>query len=109
MRLNRAVALWHVAGADRALAEVETLAPSLESYHLFHATRAELLRALGRDAEARQADSRALVLTANPAERALLRERLDAAYALSMRPVATSMTQLPLSRRCRGSSSGRRA
>ncbi len=76
VRLNRAVALWHVAGADLALAEVEALASSLESYHLFHATRAELLRALGRDAEAREADARALDLTANPAERALLQGRL---------------------------------
>jgi RNA polymerase sigma-70 factor (ECF subfamily) len=44
-------------------------------YHLFHATRAELLRTLGRAAEAREADVRAVALTSNPAERALLQER----------------------------------
>jgi len=43
---------------------------------LFHATRAELLRALGRTAEAREADLRASALTANPAERALLQARI---------------------------------
>jgi predicted RNA polymerase sigma factor len=39
-------------------------------------TRAELLRALGRCEEARRANLRALELTANPAERVLLRDRL---------------------------------
>jgi predicted RNA polymerase sigma factor len=42
----------------------------------YHATRAELLRQLGRPAQARLADERALGLTANPAERALLEQRL---------------------------------
>ena len=41
-----------------------------------HATRAEFLRALGRHDEARRADERALGLTGNPAERALLEQRL---------------------------------
>jgi predicted RNA polymerase sigma factor len=39
--------------------------------------RADLLRALGRSAEARAADRRALALTANPAEQALLRRWID--------------------------------
>ena len=43
-------------------------AAPLDRYHLFHATRAELLRALGHPDEARAADQRALALTANPAE-----------------------------------------
>ena len=38
-------------------------------HHLYHATRAELLRALGQQDPARDADRRALGLTANPAER----------------------------------------
>jgi RNA polymerase sigma-70 factor (ECF subfamily) len=76
VRLNRAIALWHVAGPADALAEVDRLAEDLERYHLFHATRAELLRALGRRDEAREADRRALELTDNPAERALLEKRL---------------------------------
>jgi predicted RNA polymerase sigma factor len=48
----------------------------LDRYHLFHATRAELLRALGRSVQARRAEERALGLTANSAERALLEQRL---------------------------------
>ena len=76
VRLNRAIAIWHVRGPSDALDEVEILAPALERYHLYHATRGELLRALGRGDEARAADRRALDLTANPAERALLERRL---------------------------------
>lgn len=76
VRLNRAIALSHIAGAERALADVDALAGLLDRYHLFHATRAELLRELGRQAEAREADRRALELTDNPAERALLERRL---------------------------------
>jgi RNA polymerase sigma-70 factor (ECF subfamily) len=74
--LNRAIALRHVAGPAAALATVDTLGAPLDRYYLFHATRAELLRALGRGAEARDADLRAIALTANPAERSLLRERI---------------------------------
>ncbi|MFG1948780.1 RNA polymerase sigma factor [Nonomuraea sp. NPDC048826] len=74
-RLHRAVALRHVRGPEAALAELAGLA--LERYPLFHATRAELLRELGRKEEARRADERALALTANPAQQALLAERLD--------------------------------
>ena len=76
VRLNRAIALSHVAGPADALLEVDGLEPALRQYHLFHATRAELLRQLGRGKEARAADSRALQLTRNPAERRLLEERL---------------------------------
>ena len=76
VRLNRAIAVSHVAGPERALKEVDALAGDLDRYHLFHATRAELLRELGRNDEARAADRRALALTENPAERALLQERL---------------------------------
>jgi RNA polymerase sigma-70 factor (ECF subfamily) len=76
VRLNRAIALWHVEGPETALADVDALSGELHDYHLFHATRAELLRALGRPADARAADERALELTENPAERALLKQRL---------------------------------
>jgi RNA polymerase sigma factor (sigma-70 family) len=76
VRLNRAIAMWHLEGPAVALAEVETLGGELERYHLFHATRAELLRALGRPDDARAADQRALELTENPGERALLERRL---------------------------------
>jgi RNA polymerase sigma-70 factor (ECF subfamily) len=76
VRLNRAIALWHVEGPAVALAEVDALSADLRGYHLLHATRAELLRALGRTVDARAADERALELTENPAERALLQKRL---------------------------------
>ncbi len=76
VRLNRAVALARVAGPAQALAEVDALAEPLARYHLWHAIRAELLRELGRDGEARQADVLALAGTDNVAERALLTDRL---------------------------------
>jgi len=65
-----------VHGPEVALEEVERLAPELSRYRLAHATRAELLRDLGRHAEARLADEQALALTSNPAERTLLEQRL---------------------------------
>ncbi len=75
--LHRAIALRYVTGPSAALREVDALAGSLDSYHLFHATRAELLRDLGHNDQARAADERALTLTANPAEISLLRQRLN--------------------------------
>jgi RNA polymerase sigma-70 factor (ECF subfamily) len=76
--LNRAIALAEVAGPERALAEVDALAEALGGYHLFHATRAELLRRLDRRADAAAADRTAVALTRNPAEQYLLRRRIDA-------------------------------
>ncbi|GAT69806.1 RNA polymerase subunit sigma-24 [Planomonospora sphaerica] len=75
-RLHRAVALRYATGPEAALAELEQLTGALERYPLFHATRAGLLRDLDRHAEARASDARALELTANPAQQALLEERL---------------------------------
>jgi RNA polymerase sigma-70 factor (ECF subfamily) len=77
VELNRAIARRYQDGARAALADVERLAEALDSYYLLHATRAELLRDLGRESEARAALTRALDLTANPAERALLQKRLS--------------------------------
>jgi RNA polymerase sigma-70 factor (ECF subfamily) len=76
VRLNWAIAFGQVYGAEKALAQVDALADTLTQYYLFHATRGELLRAIGRTAEAQAADSAALRLTHNPAERRLLRRRL---------------------------------
>jgi RNA polymerase sigma-70 factor (ECF subfamily) len=76
IRLHRAIAVSQVRGAGAALDEVDALAGTLDRYYLYHATRAELLRDLGRPDEARRADERALRLTGNPAERALLEQRL---------------------------------
>ena len=78
VRLNRAVALWHVAGAAVALGETEALLPALQGYHLVHSTRAELLQELGRDAEAQASWDRALALTLNPAERGHIRSQTGA-------------------------------
>ena len=75
-RLNRAIARRYLDGAQAALEDVEALAAPLDNYYLFHATRAELLRDLGHDSDARLALARALSLTENPAERALLEKRL---------------------------------
>jgi RNA polymerase sigma-70 factor, ECF subfamily len=74
--LNRAVAVAEVDGAETALAVVDGL--DLDGYYLFHATRADLLRRLGRDADARGAYAAALRLTANPAERSFLSQRIGA-------------------------------
>jgi RNA polymerase sigma-70 factor (ECF subfamily) len=75
-RLHRAIALRYVTGPAAALAELDTLAGDFDDYHLFHATRAELLRALDRPDDARAADQCALQLTTNPAEQRLLHRRL---------------------------------
>jgi RNA polymerase sigma factor (sigma-70 family) len=76
VELNRAIARRYLDGAQTALADVDRLTGPLDGYYLFHATRAELLRDLGRAAEARLALGRALELTENPAERGLLRRRI---------------------------------
>jgi RNA polymerase sigma-70 factor (ECF subfamily) len=73
--LNRAVAVAELDGAEVALAEVDRLL--LEGYHAWHATRADLLRRLGRSAEARAAYDAAIRLTENQAERGYLGRRRD--------------------------------
>jgi RNA polymerase sigma factor (sigma-70 family) len=77
IRLNRTIALRYITGPTAALAELETLAPALERHHLYHATRAELLRELGRRQQAQIANQRALELTTNPAQRKLLKQRIN--------------------------------
>ncbi|NUS74678.1 MAG: RNA polymerase sigma factor [Streptomyces sp.] len=72
--LNRAVAVAEVEGPQPALDLVDGLA--LDGYHVLHAVRADLLRRLGRDTEARQEYEAALSLAENPAERAWLERRL---------------------------------
>ena len=76
VRLNQVVAHAQVVGPVDALSRLEGLAEPLGEYHLFHATRAELLTAVGRDDEAAVANRRALELTTNDAERRLLATRL---------------------------------
>ncbi len=74
--LNRAVAVAEVAGPADALALVDDLA--LDRYHLFHAIRADLLRRLGRSAEAAAAYDAAIARTENAAERDLLQRNRSA-------------------------------
>jgi RNA polymerase sigma-70 factor (ECF subfamily) len=71
--LNRAVAVAELDGPEVALAIVDRL--PLTTYHAWHATRADLLRRLGRSAEAREAYDAAIALTDNEAERGYLSRR----------------------------------
>src|SRR5215468_8579426 len=73
--LNRCVVLAEVRGPAAALDALSTL--SLDDYHLFHATRADLLRRLGRRDEARAAYDAAIAGTGNGAERSFLQHRRD--------------------------------
>jgi len=74
VELNRAVALAEVDGPAAALELLDGLA--LEDYRYFHSTRADLLRRLGRGAEARGAYARALELAQTDPERRFLEGRL---------------------------------
>jgi RNA polymerase sigma-70 factor, ECF subfamily len=74
--LNRAVAVAEVRGAADALALVDALAGALDGYHLYHATRADLLRRLDRRAEAADAYRAALARAENEAERRFISQRL---------------------------------
>jgi RNA polymerase sigma-70 factor (ECF subfamily) len=68
--LNRAVAVAELDGPSVALALVDRL--PLQSYHPWHVVRADLLRRLGRSAEAKEAYGAAIAATRNSAERAYL-------------------------------------
>jgi RNA polymerase sigma-70 factor (ECF subfamily) len=73
--LNRCVAVAEVHGPSRALELADQL--GLDGYHLFHATRADLLRRLGRRDDAAAAYDAAIARTANRAERSFLRRQRD--------------------------------
>jgi RNA polymerase sigma-70 factor (ECF subfamily) len=74
--LNRAVAVAMVEGPAAALQLVNGLVAELDGYHLLHATRADLLRRLGRTREAESSYARALELATNASERRFLESRL---------------------------------
>ncbi|WP_423247009.1 RNA polymerase sigma factor [Streptomyces pratisoli] len=74
--LNRAVAVAETEGPGPALAVVDGL--GLDTYHVFHAVRADLLRRLGRHEEAARAYEAAAALAGNAAERDFLRRRGEA-------------------------------
>ena len=75
--LNRAVAVAELDGPEVALAAVDRLEDKLAGYHAHHATRAELLRRLGRSQESRAAYDHAIEMAGNTAETAYLTRRRD--------------------------------
>jgi RNA polymerase sigma-70 factor, ECF subfamily len=74
--LNRAVALAEIHGAEAALGVVDRL--PLHEYYLFHAIRADLLRRMGRAAEAVAAYTAAIERTENASEREFLHRNREA-------------------------------
>ncbi|GAA1569216.1 sigma-70 family RNA polymerase sigma factor [Kribbella sancticallisti] len=75
--LNRAVAIGMAEGPEAGLLLVDELAEALAGYHLLAATRADLLRRAGRDAEAVAAYREALGQAPTDAERAFLTRRIE--------------------------------
>jgi RNA polymerase sigma-70 factor (ECF subfamily) len=81
--LNRAVAVLMTDGPETALEEVQRLERNgaLARYRYLPATKADILRRLGRDAEAVDAYRAALALTGNAAERRFLEDRVSTVLA----------------------------
>jgi tetratricopeptide (TPR) repeat protein len=78
IELNHAVAVAMSRGFETGLEQIEQIAATggLDSYYLYHAARADLLRRLRRNEEALAAYDRALSLSANAVERRYLRRRM---------------------------------
>ena len=72
--MNRAIAIAELEGAQAALALLDGL--DLDQYRYYHSTRADLLRRLGQDDQARAAYTRALELSQPGPERRFLESRL---------------------------------
>jgi RNA polymerase sigma-70 factor (ECF subfamily) len=79
IHLNRAAALSMAEGPEAGLLVIEAIAAAgqLADYHPFHAARADMLRRLGRKAEAAEAYRKALSLAGNGVEAAFLKRRLE--------------------------------
>ena len=77
LALNRAIAVAELDGPEVALAVLDRLADPLAGYHPYHATRADLLRRLGRSRQSRAAYDKAIELAGNTAETAYLTRRRD--------------------------------
>jgi RNA polymerase sigma-70 factor (ECF subfamily) len=75
--LNRAIAIAELDGPEVALAAVDRFEDTLAGYHAYHATRADLLRRLGRSRQSRAAYDKAIELAGNTAETASLTRRRD--------------------------------
>lgn len=82
--LNRAVAVAELDGPQVALADIDRL--PLRTYHAWHATRAELLRRLGRSDQARAAYGAAIAQAGNTAERAYLTRKRDELVSPTVEP-----------------------
>jgi len=98
VELNRAVALSMADGPEAGLDLVDQLAAhgDLAGYHLLPATRADLLRRLGRGTEAVAAYQEALTLAPSPAERTFLQRRIDGlTSAAGLTPMSTPARQDP--------------
>ena len=80
VELNRAIALGMADGPAAGLALLDTLAahPAMKTYHLYPASRADMLEKLGRRSEAAAEFLRAVDLATNDRERAFLRKRAEA-------------------------------
>jgi RNA polymerase sigma-70 factor (ECF subfamily) len=89
VELNRAVAMAMARGPAAGLEIVDRLSASgeLDGYYLLHATRADLLRRLGRDAESLAHYERAHGLAPSPAERRYLRSRMARARGAIATPL----------------------
>jgi RNA polymerase sigma-70 factor (ECF subfamily) len=94
--LNRAVAVAMASGPQAALEIVNRLAAAgeLDNYHLFHATRADLLRRAGVPDEAARSYRRALELAANDSERRFLERRLQEVEAQAVGQTSRSAAGL---------------
>ena len=82
--LNRAVAVAMVNGPQSGLTVIDELVKSgdLDTYHLLHAARADMLRRAGSAAEAAKSYARALALVTNDSERRFLERRLHEVQSL---------------------------
>jgi RNA polymerase sigma-70 factor, ECF subfamily len=78
--MNRAIALAETAGPQVALAQLDTLARDLAGYHLLHASRATMLRRLGREEEAIHAFNLAIELAPGARERGFLDRQRGASH-----------------------------
>jgi RNA polymerase sigma-70 factor (ECF subfamily) len=88
--LNRAVAVAMAEGPRAGLALIDALAATneLDSYHLLHAARADLLRRAGSPGEAAKSYERALALVTNDSERRFLERRLREVQSPAARPAS---------------------
>jgi len=94
VRLNAAVAIGLADGPLAGLVAIEAV-EGLDSYHLLHATRGDLLARASRPEEAAAAFERASALTTNPAEQRQLRKRIDETRGGAVSPVSWEITELP--------------